>query len=196
MNIKKALNDLKESVDILESNIGLFHEGNVAAYRVISVQLRLLLCDRNPLIPRVFQNVKLHPLWGGITKEQDEEWKRKFGRSIKDGLVFQMPGMVRFDGKGGSKIIKLFDESREPIELTEWLEQDFFNQNITIRGLIKSVADKLSAHSDPNYNDTLNFTRSIKLVNEDIHIKFIIGIGEYVLKLIKMALEGNARYLS
>ncbi len=107
-----------------------------------------------------------------------------------------MPAMVRFDGKGGSKIEALFDERRQPIELEEWLDQDLFNQNITIRQLIKPVRHKESAHSDKNYDETLKFTKSIKLANEDIHIKFIVAIGEYVLKLLKMALQGNASKIS
>lgn len=186
MNIHKAVNDLKDSINILEANIKVFHEGNISVYKVIAVELWLLLCGgKNALIPRVFENVKLHPLWGSITKEQDEEYTREFGHSFKEGLVFQMPAMVRFDGKGGSRIEVLFDERRQPIELEEWLDQDLFNQNITIRQLIKSVRHKESAHSDKNYDETLKFTKSIKLVNEDIHIKFIVAIGEYVLKLLK-----------
>ena len=188
MNIHKAIDDIKHSMNILEGNIKLFHEGNISVYRVIAGQLWLLLCDgRNSLIPRVFQNVKLHPLWGSMTKEEDEEWKKKFGHSFKEGLVFQMPAMVHFDGKGGSRIEVLFDERRQPIELEEWLDQDLFNQKITIRQIIKSVRHKEAAHSDKDYDETLKFTKSIKLVNEDIHIKFAVATGEYVLGLLKMA---------
>lgn len=190
INIYKAVDDLKHSINIFEGNIRLFHEGNISVYRVIAGQLWLLLCDgKNSLVPRVFPNLKLHPLWGSITKEGDEEWKRKFGHSIKEGLVFQMPAMVSFNGKGGSKIEVLFDERRQPIELGEWLDQDLFNQKTTIRQLIKSVRHKEAAHSDKDYDDTLKFTKSIKLVDEDIHIKFIVAIGEYILKVLKMAFQ-------
>ena len=172
-------------MNILEGNIRLFHEGNISVYRVIAGQLWLLLCDKNPLVPRLFQNVKLHPLLDYITKEEDEKRKREFGHSIKEGLVFQMPAMVRFNGKGGSRIEVLFDEHRQPIELKEWLDQDLFNQKITIRQLIKSVRHKEDAHSDNDYDETLKFSKSIKLVNEDIHLKFVVAIGEYVLKILK-----------
>ena len=192
MHINKAIDDLKHSINILEGNIRLFHEGNISVYRIIAVQLWLLLCDgKNALVPRVFQNVKLHPLQGYITKEEDEEWKREFGHSVKEGLVFQMPAMVSFNGKGGSRIEVLFDERKQPIELEEWLDQDLFNQKITIRQLIKSVRHKEAAHSDKEYDETLKFTKSIKLVNEDIHIKFIVAIGEYVLRLLKMAFQSR-----
>ena len=188
MNIYKAIDDLKHSMNILEGNIRLFHEGNISAYRVIAGQLWLLLCDgKNSLVPRVFQSVKLNPLWGYMTEEENEEWKRKFGHSYKEGLVFQMPAIVSFNGEGGSSIELLFDERRRPIELEEWLDQDLFNQKITIRQLIKSVRHREAAHSDKDYDETLKFTKSVKLVNEDIPIKFIIAIGEYVLRLLKMA---------
>jgi len=64
-----------------------------------------------------------------------------------------------------------------------------FNINITIRQLIKSVANKEGAHSDPKYDPTLRFIKSVKLVDQDIHIKFIVAIGEYILKWLKRAPE-------
>ena len=111
----------------------------------------------------------------------------------KEGLVLEVPAMIEFDGSGGSKITKLFDENREPIDIQEWLNQELFNKNITIRQLIKSVRDKESAHSDKNYDDTLRFTKSVKIVDEDLHIKFIVAIGEYVMNIVNMALEGETR---
>ena len=92
-----------------------------------------------------------------------------------------MPSVVFFDGKGGSRITELFDQKAEPIPLQDWLDQEFFSEKITIKELIRSVADKVSAHSDKDYNDTLELTRRIKLVGEDVHKQHIVAIGEYVL---------------
>ncbi len=191
---RKALIDLRHSMDILESNIELFHAGKTSMYRVVAAQLRLLLCDYYrgkdiSLMPRIFKQVKLHPVRGSMTKEQDEEWKQKFGHSFYDGIIFQMPALVSFDGKGGSKVEAVFDERRKPIDLNEWLDQMLFSKEITIRQLIKSVANKESVHSDEDYDKTLITTKSIKLVDEDIHVKFIVGIGEYILKVLKNALD-------
>lgn len=130
-----------------------------------------------------------HPLRGYITKEEQEECKRRFGFSMRNHLVFQMPARVHFDGKGGSKIQILFDERKTPIPLKEWLDQGLFNINITLRQLIKSVTNKEGAHSDPKYDPTLRFTKSVKLVDQDIHIKFIVAIGEYILKWLKRTPE-------
>lgn len=76
---------------------------------------------------------------------------------MRNHLVFRMPGRVHFPGKGDPKIQTLFDERKTPIPLKEWLEQGLFNINITIRQLIKSVADKEGVHSDKEYDQTLKF---------------------------------------
>ncbi len=108
---------------------------------------------------------------------------------MRNHLVLQMPARVHFDGKDASKIEMLFDERKTPIPLKEWLDQGLFNVNITIRQLIKSVTDKEGVHSDREYDQTLKFTKSVKLVNQDIHIKFIVAVGEYILKWLKRASE-------
>jgi len=103
-----------------------------------------------------------------------------------------MPSIVEFDGKGNSRILQLFDYNLPLIDVTVWLEQPLFNKKITIKKLIKSVADKESVHSDKEYDETLRFTRSIKLVDEDIHIQHIIALGEYILKFMEYAIEQNS----
>jgi len=176
----KAIEDLMASRNILATNIRLFHEGNRDLYRVISVELRKLLCDgRNSLVPRLFPDARLHPLRGRLPDH------------LKEGLVLHIPSMIHFDGKGGSRIIELFDKAAQPIPLADWLTQDLFNKDITINELIRSVADKESAHSDRKYDKTLTFTRSVKLVDEDIHRQHIVAIGEYILELLDMAIDNN-----
>jgi len=178
----KAVEDLIASRNILITNIRSFHEGNRDLYRVIAVELRKLLCDgKNSLVTRLFPDARLHPLRGRLPDH------------LKEGLILHIPAMVHFDGKGGSKIIELFDKSAQPLPLELWLKQDLFNKDITINELIRSVADKESAHADPKYNKTLNFTRSVKLVDEDIHRQHIIAIGEYILELLNMTVEKNPK---
>lgn len=182
----KRLNDFKDTIIVLEKSIELFYQGYSAFYRVIANQLRLLLCDTqrkkdNSLLPRLFIGVKLHPMRGLLTKEAKEALPFLHGK----GEFFQIPAQISFDGKGGSKIEVLFDEGKPRIPLADWLDQGIFNEKITVRELIRSVSDKEAVHSDKDYNETLKTTRSIKLVTEDIHIKFIVAIGEYILKDLK-----------
>lgn len=178
MNYSKACDDLKNVIEILEINIQHYHKNNKSAYRTVAAQLRLLLCDKDSsLLPRVFKNPKLHPL-------------RLQG--IDENTVLFLPSVTYFDGKGGSKSEgSLFDAKKTPIELNDWLDQKLFNKNISIRELIKSIADKEAVHSDPDYNQTLKFSRSVKLVGEAIHQKYVIQIGEYILNELKKSMPKN-----
>ena len=100
-----------------------------------------------------------------------------------------MPSVVRFDGKGGSRIVQLFDIKAEAIPLQAWLDQPLFSSEISIKELIRSVADKEAAHSDANYNSTLILTRSIKLIDEDVHKQHIVAIGEYILSMMTNTIQ-------
>lgn len=180
----KAIEDFIASRNILNANIRLFHEGNRDLYRVVAGELRKLLCDgkngENSLVPRLFPSARLHPLRGQLPQE------------LRGFFEFSIPSMIEFDGQGGSRIIELFDKTAEPLLFDEWLSQELFNKRVTIRELIRSVADKESAHADKQFNDTLHFTRSIKLVDEDLHKQHIVAIGEYVLEILNGAIESNS----
>lgn len=181
--MNKDFRDLLASRDILKANIEMFHAGTRELYRVVASELRKLTCDgRSTLLSRISPNVTLHPLpnpWG-----QDEH---------ADKVVFQINSIIHCDGKGGSRIVKMFDDNAPPIPLENWLDQSLLNQNITIKELIRSVADKEGAHSDKRYNDTLLLTKSVKLVSEDSHKQHIIAIGEYVLGLVDHIVQSNPK---
>ncbi len=60
-----------DALDILNHSIALYAEGNIYFYRVVAVQLRLLLCDTTfrhghhencALVPQLFPEIRLHPL--------------------------------------------------------------------------------------------------------------------------------------
>jgi hypothetical protein len=180
MPSQKDINDFQASGNILAINIEMFHKGNRDLYRVIAVELRKLLCDgKQSLITRLFPLAMLHPLRGRLPE------------SLKKGLIFHMPAMVSFDGQGGSRIVELFNLKAQPIPLDEWLEQDLFNAHVTLKELIRSVADREGAHSDKEFNETLQLTHSVKLVDEEIHKQHIVAIGEYILKVVNEAIELN-----
>jgi hypothetical protein len=176
-NLNKAQNDFKDAINNLKQNIRLFNEGQTSAYRVVAVQLRVLLCDSDKrkdlsLMPRLFGDVKFHPLRGALPKE------------LLEKITFMMPARVSFDGKSGAKIEALFDYSKNGVPLKEWLAQSLFSKDVTIYKFIRSVADKESVHSDEDYNDALRLTKSVHFPKEDICSKFIVAIGEYLLSII------------
>ena len=177
---RKDIHDFMAARDVLGANIEMFHSGKRELYRVIAVELRKLTCDgKSTLLNRIFQNIEMHPIQGALNKMPEH---------LREKLVLHIPSTMHFDGKGGSRITSLFDMRSEMIPLEQWLDQPLFNKDITVRNLIRSVSDKESAHSDKEYNDTLLFTKSVKLVDEDMHKQHIIAIGEYVLSMMEGAI--------
>ena len=168
----KAVEDFRASRNILAASIGLFNTGHRDLYRIVAVELRKLLCDgRSSLLPRLVPSPGLHPLL----------WR--LPASLLRDAIFMTPATVTFDGQGKSNIVALFDRAAPMIPLEAWLDQPLFSAHITIRVLIRSVADKEAAHADRSYNEALILSRSVKLVDEDIHKQHIVAIGEYVLEL-------------
>ena len=178
--IHKSIDDFFATKNILENNIRCFHEGNRDLYRVVAVECRKLVCDgKNSLLLRIFPNIKFHRLKGYIPER------------LKKNLVFQIPSTVHFDGKGGFKVVELFNKNSDLISPDDWLNQELFNKDITIRELIRSVSDKESAHSDKSYNPTLSLSKSVKFIDEDIHKSHIVAIGEYLLQIINLLINNN-----
>lgn len=184
MDVDKANRDLRASLNIIKANSELVHRGHADCYRVIAGELRKLLCDgRSTLAPKVLSDLQFHPLISRLRESGIVD--PSHGLIVPASAVrFYMPGVLNFDGKGGCTAQVLFDERANAIPLESWLEQPLFQCKLTIRELIRSVADKEGVHSDAEYNETLQLTRSIILPNGEIHTKYILWIGEYVAKII------------
>lgn len=139
----------------------------------MAIELRKLLCDKNhdkdqSLLPCVVSDPKLPKLH--ITKVLEN------CPSLLVGLEHIMPGSISvIDGK--RKFELLFSDEEEWLGIEEWIDQIFFDSSITIKELIKSVADKEAAHSDLNYNDTLNKVMDWSYGNVACHIFGIYGIS-------------------
>ena len=194
MTHDKAREDLSATIEILRTNIDLYRQqGKQQLYRVVAAQLRLLLCDgKNSLLPRLFgDNIRLNPMTGyALNKKRDEVFKARFGKTFSESIIFQQPFPV-YVGASGARIVELFNERLEPIPLEEWLEQPIFKNWLTIRELIRSVADKEAVHSDPKYNDVLEFTRASRINEQAIHEEVIVCIGEYILRVIERLSKGR-----
>jgi hypothetical protein len=92
-----------------------------------------------------------------------------------------MPGRISVSSDGKYTFKLTFDKSCTLIDLDIWIRQPILSPTITVWELIKSVADKEGAHSDPEYNETLVRAKLVRYVRDESHIPIIIGIGEYVL---------------
>jgi len=113
MDRQKAVSDLRGSVDILRANIGLYHSGTAAVYRVVACELRKLLCDgNNSLLTKLFDDLRLHPV---IDSHGDSFAIEK---SEPDVNVFKVPGRMRFKRGQTTRVVNIFDCRTQPIPLS------------------------------------------------------------------------------
>lgn len=170
---------LDASLQVIGLNTGAHYSGLLHTYRPIASELRKLVCDYQhgkdiSLFPRCFPGVTLHPLVGSSDM-------------IDEHASLYIPCSMYFDGKGGSDIDFLFDEAKEPMQVADWLEQPFFRKDITVKKLIRSVADKEAAHADEGKNSTLHLTRSFLFPgNDSLAAKAVVAIGRYLVKVIAL----------
>ena len=66
-----------------------------------------------------------------------------------------MPGRLTVSANGVYGFELLFAKTTALMSIADWVQQPIFSPQITIRELIRSVADKEAVHSDPDYNETL-----------------------------------------
>jgi len=191
-NYLQLLQDIVDSLQILKINIENYDNGEKVVHKVIAVQLRILLCDtnrgrENSLLPKLIDNPKLHPMQ---KMPHLEEIKKDTSRR----LLFFDTGTY---SSGSNRITNIFDKSSQKISLRNWLDQYIFDFTITLKKLIKSVANKAGgAHVDCNLDDTLRKT-STTILNDDIsHSIYLIEIGRYILEEISNQLVSNSKVQS
>lgn len=188
----KLQDDYQDSVKILRDCVSFCNQGAMHYYRSIAVELRKLLCDaknsNGGLLQELFSNEGFHPIQRSLTdlprpdsppETEDSKWILTF--ALSGEILLSRPGIVR-----------IFDESKPKIPVSEWLEQPiaFLGPEedagfVTIRNLIKAVADKEGAHADKTLGPVLRLTQPFKINAGrgvvSLHKEYIIGIGEYVL---------------
>ena len=160
-----------ESMDVINEALGfpsepqVDHVGRVA--RTVSIELRKLLFDSSPLLHRVLQRPRLHPLKARHTLKGDV-YKNSFQLSIvpaNSEKVFLGPPATRewsitvhpLHGLEFHKARKiwilrpLFDTVAEPMALRQWLRQRLFcveNREYSFLDTLKFLANREAAHVD------------------------------------------------
>ena len=174
----KTATDFLASVAVLEANIRLFHEGVRDTYRVVATELRKLLCDgASTLLPRVFVEVRLHKFHLTHILERTP--------SLAEGLKILLPGQLEL--KDGRPRVRLkFANTKEQMALDAWLDQPFLGPDVSVRELIRSVADKEGAHADPKYNEALAQAKAVKYYSDESHLHCIVSLAEYLLDFIRL----------
>lgn len=184
---KKQEEDFKNSILLLKSYLDSYEAGNALMYLPMAVELRKLMCEKQdkPLMEQVIPDIELHKLHS----------TELFGNhpSLLVGLQNFMPGSLSFSEHKLPTFNLLFSKKQERMKLEPWVDQMFFKEGISIRELIKSVADKESAHADKNYNDTLLHCKNWIFNDTECHILGIYGLAKFIYDLV---IREYSQYLS
>ena len=151
----KSMRDLEAALANMARSIQAYLQGDEYAYLPVAVELRKLLCDENrngyqSLVLRIHPAIAFHRL------AVDPSW-------IDEHTTLCIPARIEMGGRTRGVISRLFTEQSIPLALAAWREQPLLSRAITIRELIKSVADKEAAHSDLGLNSTLVLAKSVFL---------------------------------
>lgn len=194
MKVKRSADDLmeylKDSIVILESSIKDYNNGEMVAYRNIANQLRMLLCDTkggkpNALLPKLFSDIKLHPLTFQLEDKFLEQDGHKLGFFIS-GPLRKENGIVRLP--------RLFNLKADPIPLNCWLDQCIIAPEITLRNLIKSVVEKNGgAHIDEIINEVIVKAEFLHLKGIECKAVYISEIGRFILAEVKKLNEKESK---
>jgi hypothetical protein len=169
------LEHLNASLQVIEIGTSAHYRGAEHAYRPVATELRKLLCDTqsgrdNSLVLRCFPQTHLHVVAGGAAM-------------IDELTTLYIPGRISTGGAARVELDFMFDEAGPMLPLAQWTEQPLLNNRATVRSLIRSVADKESAHADASPNDTLLLGRSVFLgAHDTLASKAIITIARYIAK--------------
>ena len=190
---EELIKSLETHLSFLQEFVHEYDKGKKEYYKKVATELRILLCDTkfekyengkrnrvdNSLLLKLFPGLKLHP----IPFQPDPEEFRERGQE----LISFTPGTVSFN-RGKFRYYDIFDLNKEPISVNSWLYQRF-DVFVTIRDLIKSVADKNGgAHVDNDINETLVRT-SHEFIGSKAVAVYIIEIGRYIISEISKRLK-------
>lgn len=181
--MEKSQADFKAAILNLESGLRECKR-NKEMYRLVATQLSILLCDKDPLLPRLFPKLRLHPLL--VKPKEKMDTKKKIGKDKYHlEFTFLIPGLMQTK-RNKLKVVTIFNEAKPKIKFKYWINQPLFSLDFTLRDFIKLIRNKEGAHSDPETPYRLRTTKKFFIQDDDINYVYIIKIGEYVLKQCKI----------
>lgn len=182
---------LDASLSNLCNNLKAYYKGDPYAYLPVAGELRKLVCDSqnrrdNSLVLRIDPDIRFNAL-----RAEDHHFDEK--------TVFFLPATITMGRRDHGKLSNLFNFHKQlPLEV--WRNQLLLSRAISIRELVKSVADKEAQHADREINDTLKLAKAISLGGTArVDTEFIAEIGHYIAEeLIVRGLEvrGDADLMS
>ncbi len=188
---RRRRGELGECFAVVDTCLASYYAGASHMYRPLAGQLRILLCDRQPLLSRVFPDLKIAAL-------RPIEWLEPHEAALFDStpgrLELQHPPDQEFHlarmpflitaYENGLQVADLeFDSPESVLPLDEWMDQSItiLPSRVSLREMIRSVADKGGgSHVDDRINDALRGMRATGPSGVGVHVLFSVAVGRFV----------------
>lgn len=189
-HIKKRRHDeLVECFTVIDTCLGSYYQGATHMYRPLSVQLRILYCDRNPLLTRVFPDLQINPLKPIEWLEPSEVllFRESAARLSVGGppeatyRLARMPFMIT-SYSNGLQVADLELVQGQLLPVAKWLAQivTIHPGELSIRDLIRSVANKGGgAHVDDEVGVPLTHMMAIRPRGLGSHVLFPVALARF-----------------
>ncbi len=186
--------ELAECFAIVDTCLSSYYGGAKHMYRPLAGQLRILFCDKRPLLSRVFPDLKFGAL-------RPIEWLEPPKATLFDGaqarLAVQHPPDQEFRlarmpflitaFKNGLQVADLeVDPEGQMLPLDKWMDQSVtvYPSDLSIREMVRSVADKGGgAHVDDTVNEALRDMHVTGPSGMGVHVLFSVAVGRFAQNL-------------
>lgn len=182
--------ELTECFAVIDTCLATYYKGKKHMYRPLAGQLRILLCDKPPLLSRVFPDLTIGTL-RPIDWFQPSHYTPFDGNASRiavnhppdqEFLLARMPFLITAF-KSGLQVADLeFDAAGKTLLLDKWMDQlvTVHPSDLSLREMVKSVADKGGgAHIDDTVNNALHHMSLTKPAGLGVHILFSIAVGRF-----------------
>src|SRR5574341_73429 len=186
--------ELPQCFAVIDTCLAAYYGGAKHMYRPLAGQLRILLCDRPPLLTRVFPDLAISALraieWSepdqaalfdnnparpGIQHPPDQEFR-----------LARMPFLITAYENGLQVADLEFVPGSQELPLDEWMDQriTLYPVELCLRETIRSVADKGGgAHVDDTVNSALRHMHRTGPAGAGVHVLFSVAVGRFAQKI-------------
>jgi hypothetical protein len=191
---RRRHDELAECFAVIDTCLGTYYDGATHMYRPLAAQLRILLCDKPPLLSRVFPNLRIGALrpieWlepPGATRFEDTEMRLAVEHpQDQEFRLAQMPFLIT-EYENGLQVADLeLEASNQMLPLDTWMDQlvTVYPSKLSLREIIRSVADKGGGvHVDDRVNNALRDMRVTGPSDVGVHVLFTVAVGRYAQKI-------------
>lgn len=186
--------ELAECFAVIDTCLATYYAGATHMYRPLAGQLRILLCDKRPLLTRVFPTLAIGALrpieW--LDPDQVALFDSSPARLAvchapdQEFRLARMPFLVTAYENGLQVADLEFASGGQLLRLDKWMDQHItlYPGELSLRETIRSVADKGGgAHVDDKINRPLNEMYQTGPAGVGVHVLFSIAVGRFAQRI-------------